>query len=66
MLLKYEEELYKQLKKNLPRRGAKVRTAEGDGTVVDYDIISQTVNVEMPDGNRQKFPASDVTVQPEQ
>jgi cell fate regulator YaaT (PSP1 superfamily) len=64
--LKYEEELYKQLKKNLPRRGAKVRTAEGDGTVVDYDIISQTVNVEMPDGNRQKFPASDVTVQPEQ
>jgi len=64
--LKYEEELYKELKKNLPRRGAKVLTADGEGMVVNCDIISQLVEVEMPDGSRVKLPATKVTVQSDQ
>lgn len=60
--LRYEEDLYEELKKNLPRRGTKVRTAKGGGIVVDYAIISQTVEVELEDGVRQKFPAAEVTV----
>jgi len=64
--LKFEEELYKELKLNLPRRGAKVHTTLGEGIVVDYDIIGQTVEVELPDGTRQEFPASEVSTQPDQ
>jgi len=64
--LKYEEELYRELKKNLPRRGAKVLTADGEGMVVNYDIISQLVEVEMPDGSRVKLPATEVAVQSDQ
>jgi cell fate regulator YaaT (PSP1 superfamily) len=58
--LKFEEQLYRELKKNLPRRGAKVTTANGDGTVVDYEIIGQNVTLEMGDGSRQKLPVADV------
>jgi cell fate regulator YaaT (PSP1 superfamily) len=58
--LKFEEELYRQLKENLPRRGTRVATPQGDGTVVDYEIIGQTVEVELGDGTRQEFPAGQV------
>jgi len=58
--LRFEEEQYEELKANLPRRGVRVRTAEGEGDVVDYEILAQTVTVEMEDGARQKFPVSEV------
>jgi len=59
--LKFEEQLYRELKRALPRRGARVTTPEGDGVVVDYEVIGQTVTVELGDGSRQKFPAPQVT-----
>jgi cell fate regulator YaaT (PSP1 superfamily) len=59
--LKYEEQLYKELKRQLPRRGTKVTTEKGKGVVVDYQIIGQTVDVELPDGGRQRFRADEVT-----
>jgi len=59
--LKFEEQLYKELKRELPRRGTKVTTPGGEGTVVDYEVIGQTVTVELGDGTRQKFPAPQVT-----
>jgi cell fate regulator YaaT (PSP1 superfamily) len=58
--LKFEEQLYKELKRNLPRRGTKVTTDEGDGIIVDYHIIGQTVDVEMPDGARKRLAADEV------
>ncbi|MFW6189957.1 MAG: PSP1 domain-containing protein [Planctomycetota bacterium] len=58
--LKYEEELYKELKRELPRRGVQVQTPVGQGTVVGYQVIAQTVTVEMEDGSKQKFPAGKV------
>ncbi|MFO7956725.1 MAG: regulatory iron-sulfur-containing complex subunit RicT [Candidatus Brocadiia bacterium] len=58
--LRYEEKMYKELKKKLPRRGTKVTTAGGDGTVVDYYILSQTVTVEMEDGGRQRLSLSEI------
>ena len=64
--LKYEEKLYRELKRNLPRRGAKVETAKGNGIVVNYEILGQTVEVELGDGARQKFPATEVKAVPEQ
>ncbi len=61
--LKFEEELYKEMKKHLPRRGATVVTSGGKGIVVDYAVISQIVEVALADGTRQKFPASEIKVQ---
>jgi cell fate regulator YaaT (PSP1 superfamily) len=58
--LKFEEQLYKELKRELPRRGSKVATPEGEGVVVDYEVIGQRVTVELSDGSRQKFPAREV------
>jgi cell fate regulator YaaT (PSP1 superfamily) len=58
--LRFEEDLYEELKENLPRRGTRVRTAQGKGTVVDYQILSQTVVVEMEDGAREQFPIAEI------
>jgi cell fate regulator YaaT (PSP1 superfamily) len=64
--LKFEESLYRELKRNLPRRGASVRTQKGKGIVVDYEIIGQRVEVELADGGREKFPADQVRILSEQ
>ncbi len=58
--LKFEERLYKELKREMPRRGARVQTPGGEGTVVDYHLIGQTVTVELSDGSKQKYPATQV------
>jgi len=62
--LRYEESLYQELKENLPRRGAAVDTPQGNGQVVDYQVIGQTVTVLLANGDRQKFPAAQVEVTP--
>jgi cell fate regulator YaaT (PSP1 superfamily) len=64
--LRFEEDLYKELRRNLPRRGAKVTTPEGEGTVVNFEVIGQTVDVDLGGGNRQRFPANAVSVAEEQ
>ncbi len=53
--LRFEEGTYKELKKHLPRRGKKVDTANGKGTVISYDVIAQTVNVRFPDKTEKTF-----------
>ncbi len=58
--LRFEEPLYQELKGNLPRRGTRVQTAKGEGAVVDYEVLKQTVTVELHDGVRQIFPVSEV------
>ncbi|MCL1999162.1 MAG: stage 0 sporulation family protein [Turicibacter sp.] len=45
--LKYEEETYAQLGKNMPSIGSCVRTPDGDGEVVSLNILRQTAKVKM-------------------
>jgi cell fate regulator YaaT (PSP1 superfamily) len=45
--LRYEDQTYDQLKKNLPHRGSRVGTPEGPGTVVDTKILVQLVLVRL-------------------
>jgi cell fate regulator YaaT (PSP1 superfamily) len=47
--LRYEESTYDQLKASLPKRKARVGTPEGDGTVLDGQILTQLVLVELDD-----------------
>ncbi len=49
--LRYEDQTYEKLKSSLPKKGAKVSFPQGQGEVVDYDIIKQQVKVETKDGN---------------
>lgn len=51
--LSFEEELYQQLRKNLPPIGEKVKIKQGVGTVVDWHILKQTVIVEIGE-NKEK------------
>ncbi len=41
--LKYEEDTYEELNKNLPREGDFIRTSSGDGEVLSVNILRQTV-----------------------
>ncbi len=66
--LKYEEDHYEATRKRMPRVGKEVVTPDGTGTVVDLNILKETVCVRIPkgDGAEQKdYPLEQVQrVQP--
>lgn len=47
--LKYEEEAYRDLIKRTPRVGALVKTPDGNGTVVEVNLIAGTLKVRIGD-----------------
>lgn len=49
--LKYEEEQYAKARKNLPPMGKDVITPDGQGTVVDVNILQEIVKVRIAEGN---------------
>tara|TARA_Y100000589_G_scaffold194386_1_gene183875 strand:+ start:6440 stop:7738 length:1299 start_codon:yes stop_codon:yes gene_type:complete len=51
--LRYEDQTYKELKKNLPHRKTRVGTSEGPGLVMDGKILTQLVLVKLEYDNRQ-------------
>lgn len=59
--LRYEDQTYKDLKKNLPHRKTRVGTPEGDGTVLDAQILTQLVLVELDSGTRVAVPVEELT-----
>jgi cell fate regulator YaaT (PSP1 superfamily) len=59
--LRYEDQTYKDLKKNLPHRKTRVGTPEGDGTVLDSQILTQLVLVELDTGTRVAVPVEELT-----
>lgn len=58
--LRYEDRVYDELKKQLPRKGSRVVTEHGTAEVIDYDIISQTLRVETAEGRFVKVPMKEV------
>ena len=57
--LRYEDQTYLELKKKLPIRSALVRTPDGEGKVVDTQILTQLVCVEKESGERDVYPVDD-------
>ena len=51
--LRYEDSVYTELQKTLPRRGGWVRLKSGLAKVLDVDVLLQKVVVDLKDGNRQ-------------
>lgn len=60
--LRYEDKTYRDLTKRLPRRNSKVKTDEGVGRVVDTDVITQIVQVQLDDGQEIAVSVDEIEV----
>jgi cell fate regulator YaaT (PSP1 superfamily) len=64
--LAYEHAVYKEASKGFPKRKSHVKTAEGIGRVIDWDVLNEEVVVEIPphgprrDRQRYRFPVDEV------
>ncbi len=59
--LRYEDQTYEELRKKLPKRNTRVRTAQGEGWVIDGQILTQLVMVQYDDGKRVAVPMEQIT-----
>ena len=62
--LRYEDENYTDLKKRLPKKNTRVKTKQGQGKVVDAQILTQLVMVEYQSGERVAVPVDDIEIIP--
>jgi len=53
--LKYEQDLYEQTRKKMPRVGREVETPDGRGTVTDLNIVKETVSVRITSGDSSEI-----------
>lgn len=60
--LRYEDESYRKLKKNLPPRNSTVKTEYGEGKVIDMQILTQLLMVELGSGERISVPVEEIEV----
>ncbi|HHT9110280.1 MAG TPA: PSP1 domain-containing protein [Candidatus Brocadiaceae bacterium] len=58
--LRYEDKVYDELKRNLPRKGSIVKTAKGVGEVINYDVLQQEVTIELNNASRIHIPVSEI------
>jgi cell fate regulator YaaT (PSP1 superfamily) len=58
--LVYEDELYVEMSKNLPKPGKRVETPEGVGRVEDLDVLAGRVRVSFFERPPMTFAASEV------
>ncbi len=63
--LKYEQDVYEEKLKNLPKIGAIVKTEDGEGTVDSIETLKEMILVKFKDGEEsfyKKYPAKDVKI----
>ncbi len=60
--LVYENDTYKELRKNIPKKGSRVKTPEGEGKLINSDIIQQKALIELEEGKRSYFSVKDIKV----
>ncbi len=60
--LRYEDQTYQDLKSNMPHRQSCVSTPSGFGRVLDYQILTQLVQVQFEDGKIEAIPIEDIKV----
>lgn len=53
--LKYENECYAECRKNLPQVGKKIKTEQGEGKVINVNILKGTYRVDIPDKGIVEF-----------
>jgi cell fate regulator YaaT (PSP1 superfamily) len=60
--LRYEDKTYTELKRHLPRKNTKVKTKDGQGKIVDTQILTQLVVVEYEDGEKAVMPVDEIEI----
>ena len=60
--LRYEDETYRELKAKLPNRSTVVKTEYGVGKVVDYQILTQLLQIQYEDGKYEAVPLEEVEI----
>jgi len=60
--LRYEDKTYTELKQRLPKKNARVKTRHGQGKVVDTQILTQLVVVELESGDRVAVNVDEIEV----
>ncbi len=60
--LRYEDDIYTELKKRLPPRNTLVNTKEGRGRIIDYQVLAQLVMVELETGKRATIPRDEIEI----
>jgi cell fate regulator YaaT (PSP1 superfamily) len=60
--LVYEQQMYKRMRKSLPRAGQKARTEMGIGEIIDLDVVNRQVTIRLADQNRHTFPVDAIEV----
>jgi cell fate regulator YaaT (PSP1 superfamily) len=56
--LTYEHPIYQELRKHLPRLGKRIKVPEGEGKIIRYNLIRQTVTLEMMEGQEMELSLS--------
>jgi cell fate regulator YaaT (PSP1 superfamily) len=56
--LAYEFTAYQELRKDLPRVGKRLNLPEGEGKIVRFNLLRETVTLEMPDKKELEIPLS--------
>jgi cell fate regulator YaaT (PSP1 superfamily) len=60
--LRYEDKTYTELKERLPRKNTIVKTKDGQGKVVDTQILTQLVVIERDDGTKIAVPVEELEI----
>lgn len=53
--LKYEQDTYEQTRKRMPRVGREIKTPDGYGTVVDLNVVKESVRVRLTKGDTSEL-----------
>ena len=62
--LTYEHPIYQELRRHLPRLGKRVKIPEGEGKIIRYNLIRQTVTLEMEEGQEMELSLSKLPMSP--
>jgi cell fate regulator YaaT (PSP1 superfamily) len=60
--LRYEDQTYTELKRKMPPRSTRVKTPDGLGRIVDYQILAQLVMIELDNGTRTVVPREELEI----
>jgi cell fate regulator YaaT (PSP1 superfamily) len=59
--LRFEDDTYRDLRERLPKRGTRMQTPEGMGTVIDAHILAQLVIFQLDEGRRVAIPVESLS-----
>lgn len=60
--LKYEYDTYVEESKSMPREGRRIKCEDGDGVIIDRNVLTHTVKVRFDDARIKEYSVKDVSL----